>query len=175
MESSVADERRRDLVSGATELPRVGRVAAGSGPSEPFVLLDQRGDDVPAVRAWVCELVVADQSVRTVRAYCYAVLTWYRVLWFVGVEWQRATELETVAMVGWLRIARNPQRHRRATPPPAGSVNIKTGKPVVGAGYQASTITRVGGGARVLCLPRALESRAGGQPRCRVRRSGDGR
>jgi integrase len=107
---------------------------------EPFVLLDQRGDDVPAVRAWVCELVVADQSVRTVRAYCYAVLTWYRVLWFVGVEWQRATELETVAMVGWLRIARNPQRRRRATSPPAGSVNIKTGKPVLGAGYQASTI-----------------------------------
>jgi integrase len=51
------------------------------------------------------------------------------------------TEAEVAAMVGWLRAARNPQRERKrpgsASP---GSVNLKTGKPSLRAGYAPSTI-----------------------------------
>ena len=49
-------------------------------------------------------------------------------------------ELETAALVGWMRIARNPQRRRRAAAAAAGSVNIKTGKPLLGPGYRPSSI-----------------------------------
>jgi hypothetical protein len=40
-----------------------------------------------------------------------------------------------------LRVARNPQRQRRRpNSPPAGSVNLKTGKPSLRAGYAPTTI-----------------------------------
>jgi hypothetical protein len=77
----------------------------------------------------VQELVVGDSSPRTVRAYYFALLTWFRVLWLLEVPWDRATELDSAAMVGWLRVAWNPQRRRRAGSTAPGAVNIKTGKP----------------------------------------------
>jgi integrase len=44
-------------------------------------------------------------------------------------------------MVGWLRAARNPQRERRQPGSArAGSVNLKTGKPSLRAGYAPATI-----------------------------------
>lgn len=136
----VGEELRRGLVSGVVELPRVGQVVAGRGLVEPFCVVDERGGLVEPVRSWVRELVLNDQSPRTVRAYCFALLTWFRVLWFLDTPWERATELETAALVGWMRLARNPQRRRRAAAPPAGSVNIRTGKPMLGPGYGAATI-----------------------------------
>ncbi|MFF3518507.1 hypothetical protein [Streptomyces sp. NPDC002573] len=55
--------------------------------------------------------------------------------------WEQVTEAETAALVGWLRHARNPQRERRRPDShPAGSVNPKTGKPTLRAGYAPSTI-----------------------------------
>jgi len=50
----------------------------------------------------------ADHSARTIRSYCYASLTWFRILWMLDVAWDRATLAETAALVGWLRIAPNP-------------------------------------------------------------------
>ncbi len=63
------------------------------------------------------------------------------MLWHLDVDWDRATEAETTAMVGWLRVAPNPQR-RRSNPdsPPPGSVNPRTGKPYLKAGYAPTTI-----------------------------------
>jgi integrase len=139
-QASCEDRLRRELMSGEVDLPRGGRVVGGEDPHEPFLLVDELGLVVEPVRSWARELVTNDQSPRTVRAYCHALLTWYRVLWFVGMPWERATELETAAMVGWMRIARNPQRRRRADAPAPGSVNIKTGKPLLGPGYRPATI-----------------------------------
>lgn len=135
----VGEQLRRGLVSGAVELPLVGRVVTGD-VVEPFCVVDGCGEVVSPVRLWVRDLYVSDQSVRTVRAYCFALLTWFRVLWLLGVEWERATELDTAAMVGWFRVARNPQRRRSAGSAPAGSVNVKTGKPVLAEGYRPATI-----------------------------------
>ena len=44
-------------------------------------------------------------------------------------------------LVGWLRTARNPQRERKGPgSAPAGSVNLKTGKPSLRTGYAPATI-----------------------------------
>ncbi|QNE37803.1 site-specific integrase (plasmid) [Leifsonia shinshuensis] len=82
-------------------------------------------------------MVVGDHSPRTIRSYCYAALTWFRVLWQLEVGWDLATEAETAALVGWLRVAPNPQRRLKAGAP---GVNLKTGKPNLGVGYGAATI-----------------------------------
>ncbi|MFD7972973.1 tyrosine-type recombinase/integrase [Streptomyces clavifer] len=57
------------------------------------------------------------------------------------MAWDKATESEVAVLAGWLRMAANPQRQRKrpggATP---GSVNLKTGKPTLRAGYAPRTI-----------------------------------
>ncbi|MCX4789003.1 hypothetical protein OG369_23305 [Streptomyces sp. NBC_01221] len=64
-----------------------------------------------------------------------------RVLWTVDVGWEQATEAEAAAVIGWLRSARNPQRHRqREGGYPPGAVNPKTGKRILAAGYAPVTI-----------------------------------
>ncbi|MFF3216954.1 hypothetical protein ACFYYB_40820 [Streptomyces sp. NPDC002886] len=64
-----------------------------------------------------------------------------RLLWFLDIDWARATEADASALVGWLRTAPNPQRRRRnPNSPQPGSVNPRTGKPYLKAGYAPSTI-----------------------------------
>ena len=59
----------------------------------------------------------------------------------VEVPWNRAARAEVKLMVSWMRTADNPQRRRsNLSAPQAGSVNVKTGKPLLRAGYAASTI-----------------------------------
>lgn len=129
---------RRCLQQGMVEVARVGRVEKGPGTHEPYVLLDPTDGVVVEVSSWIRYLAVADCSPRTLRSYCYAALTWYRVLWTLEISWDRATEAETAALVGWLRVAPNPQRRRSSGLP--GGVNIKTGKPNLGTGYGAATV-----------------------------------
>lgn len=131
-------EIRRGLRDGTVELARVGRVEKGLGMQEPFVLRGPGGEVVEEVGSWIRYLAVADLSVCTMRSYCYAALTWFRILWMLDVSWDRATEAETAALVGWLRVAPNPQRRRSSGLP--GGVNVKTGKPNLGSGYGASTV-----------------------------------
>ena len=121
-------------------LSRVGGVRQGPGAVEPFLVVGPDGAAVEVARAWVRDLVVGDRSDRTVRAYCFALLTWFRVLWRANIAWDRATEHETAAMVGWYRSAANPQRRRACAATQAGSVNLKTGKPSLGLGYAPATI-----------------------------------
>ena len=137
-ESAPEDAVRRGLRSGEIELARVGRVILGPGPHEPYVVLDEEGNVVEPVCAWVRYMAVGDYSPRTIRSYCYAALLWFRVMWQLGVRWDRATEAETAVLVGWLRIAPNPQRRRE--PGTTAAVNLKTGKPNLGAGYGSATV-----------------------------------
>jgi integrase len=133
-------ELRRGIMEGRPELPRVGSVSATGNASVPFELLDPDGQPVDVVSEWVRELLLGDASPRTARAYCHCLLTWFRLLWVLGVDWERATEAETAVLVGWLRSAPNPQRRRRPTSSPAGSVNPVTGKQSPAEGYSRSTI-----------------------------------
>lgn len=132
--------RRRALLEGRLKLPRQGLVAATGDAAVPFVVLAGSGEPVEAVSDWVRELLLGDASSRTARAYCHCLLTWFRVLWALGVAWERATEAETPVLVGWLRSAPNPQRRRRRGAPAAGSVNAVTGKSRPWEGYSRATI-----------------------------------
>jgi integrase len=85
--------------------------------------------------------MLGDMSPLTCRSYAFDPLRWFRVLWLVDVGWEQATEAEASALVGWLRSARNPQRERRRQGAlPAGSVDPKTGKQTLSAGYAPATI-----------------------------------
>lgn len=118
----------------------MGRVVRTGQPVVPYLLLDGGDEPVVPVSDWTTDLIVGDASPNTCRAYCYALLTWFRVLWTIEVDWQRATEGDVAAMVGWMRAAKNPQRVRRPDSAPAGSVNLKTGKRYLPDRYGASTI-----------------------------------
>ncbi|MFH9425486.1 tyrosine-type recombinase/integrase [Streptomyces sp. NPDC017529] len=131
----------RDLMDGRVRLSRIGAVAAGTSASLPWLVVDGAGREVEPVSSYLRDRLLGDVSPLTCRSYAYDLLRWFRVLWTVDVGWEQATEAEAAAMVGWLRSARNPQRHRRREGGfPPGSVNPTTGKRVLAAGYAPATI-----------------------------------
>lgn len=132
---------RDRLVQGGVEVPRVGSVVAGSGRRvPPFVVLDGDGVEVEPVDGYLRDLALSDMSSSTGRSYAYDLLRWWRLLTAVEVRWDQATEAEVALLVGWLRAAGNPQRRRATGSDPAGSVNLRTGKPSLRAGYAPRTI-----------------------------------
>jgi len=93
------------------------------------------------VSAFLRDLMLGDVSPLTCRSYAFDLLRWHRLLWCLGTGWEKATEADVATLVGWLRTARNPQRERtRPGSAPAGSVNLKTGKPSLRTGYAPATI-----------------------------------
>ena len=113
----------------------------GSSASLPWFVVDAAGREVEPVSSYLRDRLLGDVSRLTCRSYGFDLLRWFRVLWALDVGWEQATEAEAAALVGWLRTARNPQRQRRRDDGyPAGSVNPKTGKPLLGAGYAPATI-----------------------------------
>ena len=137
----MVDNMRRSLMEGLRSVPAVGAVAAGQGPNLPFFVVNSDGEELCPVTAYLRDLTLGDASPLTCRSYAFDLLRWHRLLWCLEVSWEKATEADVAAMVGWLRVARNPQRdRRRAGVPPAGSVNLKTGKPSLRAGYAPATI-----------------------------------
>jgi hypothetical protein len=103
-----------------------------------------------------------DASRLTCRSYAFGLLRWHRLLWVLKTPWEKATEAEVAVLVGWLRQAPNPQR-RRWSPgsSPPGSVNLKTGKPTLRAGYAPRTINHA---LTVLCGYYSFHSRFGAGP-----------
>lgn len=45
-------------------------MVVGPGPDEPYLVLNEDGNIVEAVSAWVRYMAVSDQSPRTIRSYC---------------------------------------------------------------------------------------------------------
>lgn len=103
---------RRSLMTGSVQLPRIGAVVAGPGASPPYLVVDHSRTPVPAAVQFLQDLALGDASPLTCRSYAYDLLRWFRMLWLLEVEWNRATEAEVALMVGWLRSATNPQRRR---------------------------------------------------------------
>jgi hypothetical protein len=132
----VVEDVRRALMEGRCLVPAVGSVVPGPGPDLRFVVVDSAGQALEPVSAFLRDLLLGDASPLTCRSYAFDLLRWHRLLWFLQTPWERATEAEVAVLVGWLREARNPQRRRRlpdSSPP--GSVNLKTGKSSLRAGY----------------------------------------
>ncbi|MFF5085359.1 tyrosine-type recombinase/integrase [Actinoplanes sp. NPDC000266] len=134
-------DMRVQLMEGRASVPVIGEVSPSCRLVPPFLVLDGLGRDIEPVTAYLRDLTVSDCGHLTVRSYAFGLLRWFRLLWLLEVGWERATEAEVVVLVGWLRSAVNPQR-RRSTPgsAPAGSVNTRTGRPTLAAGYAPSTI-----------------------------------
>lgn len=137
----MASELRDALLEGRVEIPQVGAVVAGPGQVPPFVVVDAAGRPVDPALRFLRDLALSDVSPWTCRSYGFAMLRWFRLLWLLEVDWDRATEAEVVVLVGWLRTAVNPQRRRhRAGAPEAGTVNPRTGKQLLNLGYAPRTI-----------------------------------
>jgi hypothetical protein len=127
-------------MAGRRDLPRIGEVVAGSSAVLPWVVIDTDGDEVGPVSRYLRDRMLGDVSPLTCRSYAHDPLRWFRLLWFLDVLWDAATEAETAVLAGWLRNAENPQRRRgRAGAAAAGSVNTLTGKPEPRPGYAPST------------------------------------
>lgn len=105
------------------------------------MVLGGDGGELVSVTAYLRDLAIGGCSRSTCRSYAYDLLRWFRLLSWLERPLMEASEREASAFVGWMRSAANPQR-RRANPssPSAGSVNARTGKPYLGAGYAPSTI-----------------------------------
>jgi hypothetical protein len=132
---------RVQLMEGQASVPSVGEVVPSGRLVPPFVVLDGLGQDVEPVTAYLRDLAVSDCSRLTVRSYAFGLLRWFRLLWLLEVGWECATEAEAVVLVGWLRSAVNPQRRRSTShSAPAGSVNVRTGRPMLATGCASSTI-----------------------------------
>ncbi|MDJ0363421.1 tyrosine-type recombinase/integrase [Rhodococcus sp. H29-C3] len=135
------DELKRAVREGRVELQKSGAVRRGAQPDSLPYVVHMGGVEIIAISEYLRSLVLSDVSPLTVRSYAHDLLRWWRVLSVIEMPWERATREEVEVMVGWLRSAANPQRRRSttsATQP--GSVNLKTGKPVLKAGYSPSTI-----------------------------------
>jgi integrase len=106
----------------------------------PFVVLDEVDVEIEPFSVFLRELVLTDMSPLSARSYGHDLLRWWRLLRVVEVAWDKATRGEVELLVGWMRYASNPQRHRRIGAVPAGSVNRRTGKRSLGLGYAPATI-----------------------------------
>lgn len=93
----------RDL-AGLT-VPAAGSLMETGSMSEPYQLVSPDGAAVTAVSEWFADLQAADRSPATLRSYGMDLLRWFRFLWAVGVEWNRATRDEARDFSRWLIIA----------------------------------------------------------------------
>lgn len=130
------DRQVRGLV-----VARIGGVKANDDPVLPWVVLDGSGAALQPVSEYLRELLACGNSPASCRSYGYDLLQWFRFLAAVHVPWDRAQRSEVRDFVLWLRTSHNPARDRRRSgAPTAGSVNRRTGKPYLAAGYAPATI-----------------------------------
>ncbi|MFF8601910.1 tyrosine-type recombinase/integrase [Streptomyces sp. NPDC015232] len=132
---------RNQLMEGRAALPRVGSVVQLKTQHPAYAVLDPAGSPVESVTPYLRDLALNDNSPETSRSYANDLLRWFRFLWLLNVAWDKATEGEVAVIVGWLRTAPNPQRRRtRPDAPQPGSINPRTGKRYLKAGYAPATI-----------------------------------
>lgn len=120
---------------------RVGRVESTDDRSLPWVVRDGAGVPIEPVSEFLRDLLACGNSAASCRSYGFDLLRWFRFLAAVGVGWDRAGRAEVRDFVLWLRTAANPARVRgRSGGPAPGSVNRRTSKPYLQAGYAPATI-----------------------------------
>ena len=92
-------------MNGRTDLPRVGSVEPGRGTLPPFVVVDESGTELEPVTRYLRDLALSDMSPLTCRSYGFDLLRWFRVLWALGVPWEKATQSElTCWSAGCVRL-----------------------------------------------------------------------
>lgn len=132
---------RKAVAEGRIDPPRVGEVRETDDLLLPYLVVDDAGEEIEAFSAFLRNMMLGDASPLTCRSYGHDLLRWWRLLVLLEVPWDRATRSEMELLVGWMRSARNHQRERKVDgAAPAGSVNLRTGKPTLRQGYAPSTI-----------------------------------
>lgn len=139
---SEEEDAPRDL--GALVVTPVGSVVETGDVWEPYRIVDPSGDPVAGVVAYLGELQAVGRSASTQRSYALALLRWFRFLWAVDVDWDRATRVEARDFARWIQIAPKPVRPHRRSPEKAPSA-ISRDAPVpdqrrAGRGYAPATI-----------------------------------
>jgi hypothetical protein len=89
----VVEDMRRELADGRRSVTAVGAVVKGETPDLPFVVVDGDGERLEPVVAYLRDLMLGDASPLTCRSYGFDLLRWHRLLWFLGIAWDRATDL----------------------------------------------------------------------------------
>lgn len=108
----------RDLAG--LSVPLLGTLQETADRWLPFRLLDPTGEPVEAVSAYFRDLQAAGRSATTMRSYGLDLLRWFRFLWAIGVEWNRATRVEARDFCRWMLVAGKPSRpHWRHPDEPA--------------------------------------------------------
>jgi integrase len=119
----------------------VGEVVTTDEPDVPFTITDAAGEPVEPVTEFMQDFRAGDMSRTSCRSYAYDLLRWWRWLAAIAVPWDEAQRTDVRDLVRWLRTAPNPQRVRsRPGAPATGTVNARTGKRYLSAGYAPSTI-----------------------------------
>jgi hypothetical protein len=143
---SEEEDAPRDL--GALVVAPVGSVVETGDLWEPYQIVGPSGDPVAAVVAYLGELQAAGRSESTQRSYAMALLRWFRFLWTVDVDWNRATRFEARDFARWIQLASKPVRpHWRSPDKPPAAISrdaavpdTVAGKRRVERGYASATI-----------------------------------
>ncbi|MGW4720838.1 tyrosine-type recombinase/integrase [Nocardia sp. NPDC004260] len=91
-------------------VPQVGRLAPTGFEVNPYLLIDPSGDAVVPVTMFFQDLQASGRSTATLRSYGMDLLRWFRFLWAVEVDWDRATRSEARDFCRWLVVAGKPAR-----------------------------------------------------------------
>ncbi|MFI5822908.1 tyrosine-type recombinase/integrase [Streptomyces rishiriensis] len=131
----------------------MGRLVETGDQWEPYRLLDPSGSPVAPFSVYVKDLMAGPYSPLTPRSYGMDLLRWWRYLWALEIEWDRATRIDARDFTLWMKLADKPVRvhwrHRGKGPseippprtggPALGSPNPVTGKPTIGKKYAPNT------------------------------------
>lgn len=77
---------------------------------DPYRLLDAAGLVVVPVSEYPRDLGTAGRAENTQRSYGMGLLRWFRFLWAIGLDWDRATRVEARDFCRWLQPADKPVR-----------------------------------------------------------------
>ena len=77
---------------------------------EPYRLVDAAGAVVAPAGAYLRELAACGRAAATQRSYGMDLLRWFRFLWAVQIEWDRATRVEARDFCAWTQLMDKPTR-----------------------------------------------------------------
>ncbi len=97
-----------DLIEGRADVPRLGSVAKLETQHPPYAVLTASGEVVEPALSYLRDLALSDNSPLTGRSYAHDLLRWFRLLWFLDLPWDKASEAEAAAW--WAGSVRRPIR-----------------------------------------------------------------